>query len=108
MHVSATIKLVLREWPRTDEQDGLVSMVLTNEPKGLPRDLPAGTTLENTPLTLRCVSKQWRTAMGKAAQMRANGAPPLLIVEAHIGARNSELLALVKGIQVVEGKKAQA
>jgi hypothetical protein len=104
MTVTATLKVVLRELPTTHEHEGMVSMTLENEPKGLPK----GVTLDNAPLALSCPAKQWRTACTKADQMRASGTPALLIVEAHVGTRDGALLGIVKGIQVVEGKKTAA
>jgi len=101
MTVTATLKVVLRELPPTHEHDGVVSMTLENEPRGLPK----GTALANTPLQLHCAAKQWRTACTKAEQIRAQGAPPLLIVEGHIGMSDKALIGIVKGIQVVEGKQ---
>jgi len=104
MQVTATLKLVLRDLPATREQDGLIHMALTNEPRGL----PAGLTLAPSPLALACAVKQWRTAVTKAEQVRATGLPALLIVEAHVGVQDSSLVGLVKGIQVVEGKAPTA
>ena len=104
MQVTATLKLVLRDLPATREQDGLIHMALTNEPRGL----PAGLTLAPSPLALACAVKQWRTAVTKAEQVRATGLPPLLIVEAHVGVQGASLVGLVKGIQVVEGKAPTA
>jgi len=101
MTVTATLKVVLRELPPTHEHDGVVSMTLENEPRGLPK----GTALANTPLQLHCAAKQWRTACTRAEQIREQGAPPLLIVEAHVGVQDRGLVAIVKGIQVVEGKQ---
>jgi hypothetical protein len=101
MTVTATLKVVLRELPETHEHDGMVSMTLENEPKGVPK----GITLDSTPLALSCPAKQWRTACAKADQMRTSGTPALLIVEAHVGTKDGALLGVVKGIQVVEGKK---
>ena len=104
MTVTATLKVVLRELPQTHDREGMVSMTLENEPKGLPK----GITLDNAPLSLSCPVKQWRTACTKAEQVRATGLPPLLIVEAHVGTRANALVGVIKGIQVVEGKTAQA
>ena len=104
MHVTATLKLVLREVPAVQEHDGLVHMALTNEPRGL----PAGLTLAPSPLALACAVKQWKNACTKAEQVRATGLPPLLIVEAHVGVQGASLVGLVKGIQVVEGKAPTA
>ena len=104
MQVTATLKLVLRELPDTSEHDGLVHMALTNEPRGLPKDV----SLPMSPLALACPVKQWRTACTKAEQVRATGLPPLLIVEAHVGVQGASLVGLVKGIQVVEGKAPTA
>ena len=104
MQVTATLKLVLRDLPATREQDGLIHMALTNEPRGL----PAGLTLAPSPLALACAVKQWRTAVTKAEQVRATGLPALLIVEAHVGVQDSSLVGLVKGIQVVPGKAPTA
>jgi hypothetical protein len=101
MTVTATLKLVLRELPPTHERDGVVSLTLTNEPKGLPK----GATLAQAQIHLHCAAKQWRAACTKAEQIRASGAPPLLIVESHIGVQDKALIAIVKGIQVVEGKQ---
>ena len=75
-------------------------LTLTNEPRGLPKDL----SLASSPLTVTCALKQWKNACTKAEQIRAGGLPALLIVEAHVGARDSSLVGIVKGIQVVEGK----
>ena len=104
MQVTATLKLVLRDLPATREHDGLVHLALTNEPRGLPKDV----SLPPSPLALACPVKQWKNACTKAAQLRANGTPALLIVEAHVGARDSSLVGIVKGIQVVEGKAPTA
>ena len=104
MQVTATLKLVLRDLPDVQEHDGLVHMALTNEPRGLPKDV----SLPMSPLALACPVKQWRTACTKAEQMRASGTPALLIVEAHVGTRANALVGVIKGIQVVEGKTAQA
>jgi hypothetical protein len=104
MTVTATLKLVLRDLPTTQERDGLVQVTLTNEPKGVPK----GITLDSAPLALSCPAKQWRTACTKADQMRTSGTPALLIVEAHVGTKDGALIGLVKGIQVVEGKKTAA
>ena len=104
MHVTATLKLVLREVPAVQEHDGLVHMALTNEPRGL----PAGLTLAPSPLALACAVKQWKNACTKAEQVRASGLPSLLIVEAHVGVQGSSLVGLVKGIQIVPGKAPTA
>ena len=48
MHVTATLKLVLRDLPETRESNGLVYMALENEPKGL----PMGISLDTGPLYL--------------------------------------------------------
>ena len=104
MTVTATLKVVLRELPETHEHDGMVSMTLENEPKGVPK----GVTLDSAPLALSCPAKQWRTACTKADQIRASGTPALLIVEAHVGTKDGALLGVVKRIQVAEGKKAAA
>ena len=100
--VNATLKLVLRDLPETHEQGGMVTMTLTNEPRGLPKDI----TLATSPLSLTCAVKQWRTACTKADQIRATGLPPLMIVEAHVAAQGGTLVGIVKGVQVVEGKAA--
>jgi hypothetical protein len=65
-------------------------------------------TLDSAPLSLSCPAKQWRNVCTKADQMRTSGTPALLIVEAHVGTRDGALLGVVKGIQVVEGKKTAA
>ena len=104
MQVTATLKLVLRDLPDVQEHDGLVHMALTNEPRGLPKDV----SLPMSPLALACPVKQWRTACTKAEQVRATGLPPLLIVEAHVGVQGSSLVGLVKGIQIVPGKAPTA
>ena len=82
----------------------MVSLALTNEPRGLPKDCA----LASSPLTVTCAVKQWRTALSRAEQVRASGLPPLLIVEAHVGVQGVSLVGLVKGIQVVEGKAPTA
>jgi len=99
MDVTATLKFVLRDLPPVQERGSTVVFSLTT-PKGLPKEL----TLEPSPLTVICAAKQWRTACTRAAQIRDEGAPPLLIVEAHVAARQGTLYAIVKGIQVVPGK----
>jgi hypothetical protein len=95
MQVTATLKLVLRDLPATREQDGLIHMALTNEPRGL----PAGLTLAPSPLALACAVKQWRTAVTKAEQVRATGLPPLLIVEAHVGVQGAAWWAWSRGFR---------
>jgi len=100
MHVTATLKLVLRDLPETRESNGLVYMALENAPKGL----PMGLSLDAGPLYLSAVLKQWRTACTRAEQIRATGIPALLIVEAHVSTKEGALIGVVKGIQVVEGK----
>src|SRR5262245_32545402 len=98
--VSATLKVVLRELPETQEQGDMIALTLHNEPRGLPKNV----TLDASPLHLQCAAKQWRTACTKADQIRASGLPALLIVEAHVAAQGGALAGVVKGIQVVEGK----
>ena len=39
MPVTATLKLVLRDLPETRESGGMVYMALTNEPRGLPKNI---------------------------------------------------------------------
>ena len=102
MDVTATLKLVLRELPESRERDGMVYMALQNEPRGLPK----GVTLDSGPLYLSAPAKPWRTACTKAAQIRTQGMPALLIVEAHVSTRDGALVGVVKGVQVVEGKAA--
>jgi len=102
--VSATLKVVLRELPETREQDGTVLLTLHNEPRGLPKNA----TLDPCPLHLCCAAKQWRTACAKAEQIRSAGLPALFIVEAHVAAQDGALMAVVKGVQVVEGKAPAA
>src|SRR5262249_3467401 len=75
MHVTATLKFVLRDLPETTEQHGTVVLTLTNEPRGLPKDL----SLASSPLTVTCALKQWKNACTKAEQIRAGGLPALLI-----------------------------
>jgi hypothetical protein len=104
MQVTATLKFVLRDLPDTREHDGMVVMTLQHEPRGLPKDI----TLAASPLLVTCPVKQWRTACTKAAQIQATGLPALLIIEAHVGAQDSSLVGVVKGIQVVEGKAPAA
>jgi hypothetical protein len=102
MPVNATLKLVLRDLPETREKDGMVYMALTNEPRGLPKNI----SLESGPLYLTAPARQWKTACAKAAEIRASGTPALLIVEAHVSTREGALIGVVKGVQVVEGKAA--
>jgi hypothetical protein len=102
MAVTATLKLVLRELPESRERDGMVYMALQHEPRGLPK----GVTLDSSPLYLTAPVKQWKTACTKAAQIRTQGTPALLIVEAHVSTRDGALIGVVKGVQVVEGKAA--
>jgi len=102
MAVTATLKLVIRDLPETRERDGMVYMALQNEPRGLPK----GMTLDSGPLYLTAPVKQWRTACTKAAQIRTQGTPALMIVEAHVATKDGALVGVVKGIQVVEGKAA--
>jgi hypothetical protein len=104
MQVTATLKFVLRDLPDTREHDGRVMMTLQHEPRGLPKDSSLGA----SPLLVTCPVKQWRTACTRAAQIRTTGLPALLIVEAHVGAQDSTLVGVVKGIQVVEGKAPAA
>jgi hypothetical protein len=104
MHVTATLKLVLRDLPETRESNGLVYMALENEPRGLPR----GITLDSGPLYLSSPVKQWKTACTRAAEIRATGLPALLIVEAHVSTKEGALVGVVKGVQVVEGKAPTA
>ena len=96
MDVTATLKLVLRELPESRERDGMVYMALHHEPRGLPKG----------PLYLTAPAKPWRAACTKAAQIRTQGMPALLIVEAHVSTRDGALVGVVKGVQVVEGKVA--
>ncbi|HEY5867167.1 MAG TPA: ProQ/FINO family protein [Candidatus Tectomicrobia bacterium] len=91
MHVTATLKLVLRDIPETRESNGLVYMALENAPKGL----PMGLSLESGPLYLTSPVKQWRTACEKAAEIRASGTPALLIVEAHVSTKEGALIDLL-------------
>jgi len=70
MSVTATLKLVLRDLPETRESGGMVYMALTNEPKGLPKNI----TLDSGPLYLTSPVKQWRAACTKAEQIRSSGA----------------------------------
>jgi PHAX RNA-binding domain len=100
MHVTATLKLVLRDMPETRESNGLVYMALQHEPRGLPK----GITLDTGPLYLSSPVKQWRTACTRAAEIRATGTPALLIVEAHVSTKEGALIGVVKTVQVVEGK----
>ena len=103
MHVTATLKLVLRDLPETRESNGLVYMALENAPKGL----PMGLSLDCRPaVSLPAVLKQWKTACTRAEQIRATGTPALLIVEAHVSTKEGALIGVVKGVQVVEGKAA--
>jgi hypothetical protein len=102
MPVTATLKLVLRDLPETRENGGMVYMALHNEPRGLPK----GISLDSGPLYLTSPVKQWRTACTRAEQIRATGTPALLIVEAHVSTKEGALVAVMKGIQVVEGKAA--
>jgi hypothetical protein len=104
MHVTATLKLVLRELPETRESNGLVYMALENEPRGLPKNI----SLDSGPLYLSSPLKQWRTACTRAEQIRATGLPALLIVEAHVSTKEGALIGVVKGVQVVEGKTPTA
>jgi len=104
MPVTATLKLVLRDLPKTREQDGMVFMALQNEPKGLPK----GISLDSGPLYLSSPLKQWKTACTRAEQIRATGLPALLIVEAHVSTQEGALVGVVKGVQVVEGKAPTA
>jgi hypothetical protein len=104
MHVTATLKLVLRDLPETRESNGLVYMALQNEPRGLPK----GISLDSGPLYLSSPVKQWKTACTRAEQIRTSGTPALLIVEAHVSTREGALVGVVKGIQVAEGKAPSA
>jgi ProQ/FINO family len=104
MAVTATLKFVLREVPASREHEGMVYLALHNVPKGV----PARVHLAETPLSVACTSKLWRTALQRTQAHAANGRPPLWIVEAHIGVHDGALLAVVKGIQVVAGQPAAA
>jgi ProQ/FINO family len=103
MAVTATLKFVLREVPASREHEGMVYLALHNVPKGV----PARVHLAETPLSVACTSKLWRTALQRTQAHAASG-PPLWIVEAHIGVHDGALLAVVKGIQVVAGQPAAA
>jgi hypothetical protein len=100
MAVNATLKFVLREVPASREHEGMVYLALHNVPKGV----PARVQLAETPLSVACTSKMWRTALQRTQAHAASGRPPLWIVEAHVGVHDGALLAVVKGIQVVAGQ----
>ena len=100
MSVNASLKFVLREIPASREHDGMVYLALQNVPKGV----PARVHLAETPLSVACTSKLWRTALQRTQALAASGPPPLWIVEAHVGVHDGGLLGVVKGIQVVAGK----
>jgi hypothetical protein len=100
MPVTATLKLVLRDMPETQERGGMVYMALHNEPKGLPK----GVTLDAGPLYRTAPVKQWKTACTKAEQIRAQGTPALMIVETHVSTKDGVLIGVIKGVQVMEGK----
>ena len=104
MSVNATLKFVLREVPASREHDGMVYLALQNVPKGV----PARVHLAEAPLSVTCTSKLWRTALQRAQELSTTGQPPLWIVEAHVGVHDGALLGVVKGIQVVAGKGAEA
>lgn len=100
MHVTATLKLVLRDLPESRESNGMVYMALHNEPKGLPKNI----SLDSGPLYLTAPVKQWRTACTQAEEIRTTGTPAIIIVETHVGIKDGALLAVAKAVQVVEGK----
>jgi len=104
MSVNASLKFVLREIPASREHDGMVYLALQNVPKGV----PARVHLAEAPLSVACTSKLWRTALQRTHALAASGPPPLWIVEAHVGVHDGALLGVVKGIQVVAGKAAEA
>jgi len=101
MAVNATLKFVLREVPASREHEGMVYLALHNVPKGV----PARVHLDETPLSVACTQKMWRTALQRTQALAASGSP-LWIVEAHVGVHEGALLAVVKGIQVVAGPPA--
>jgi len=103
MAVTATLKFVLREVPASRESDGMVYLALQNVPKGV----PARVHLDETPLSVACTQKMWRTALQRTQALAASGSP-LWIVEAHVGVHEGALLAVDKGIQVVAGPPAAA
>jgi hypothetical protein len=101
MAVNATLKFVLREVPASREHEGMVYLALQNVPKGV----PVHVNLDETPLSVACTQKMWRTALQRTQALAASGSP-LWIVEAHVGVHEGALLAVVKGIQVVAGPPA--
>jgi len=104
MAVTATLKFVLREVPASRESDGMVYLALQNVPKGV----PARVHLDETPLSVACTQKMWRTALQRTQAHTTSGRSPLWIVESHVGVHDGALLAVVKGIQVVAGQPAPA
>ena len=71
MAVTATLKFVLREVPASRESDGMVYLAHQNVPKGVPARVP----LDETPLSVACTQKMWRTALQRTQALAASGSP---------------------------------
>lgn len=98
--VAAKLTFTLREIPPYTEKDGYAYLALTNQQRGL----PAGVHLADVPLYLGVTSKSWNKARQQALTFTQQGKPFVLVIEAHVAVKDNALLALGKGIQVVEGK----
>lgn len=98
--VAAKLTFTLREIPPYTEKDGYVYLALTNQQRGL----PTGVHLADVPLYLGVSVKAWNKARQQALTFTQQGKPFVLVIEAHVGVQDNALLALGKGIQVVEGK----
>ena len=104
MTVAAKLTFTLREIPPYTEKDGYAYLALTNQQRGL----PAGVHLADVPLYLGLTSKAWNKARQQVSTFTQQGKPFVLVVEAHVGVKDGALIALGKGIQVVEGKPVAA
>jgi ProQ/FINO family len=104
MSIAAKLTLTLREIPPTREAEGFVYLALQNEPRGL----PAGVHLAPAPVFLGVPLKAWKRAVSQAQGLAQQGKPFVLVIDAHIGLQGEALLAVSKGIQVVEGKRPAA
>lgn len=102
--VAAKLTFTLREIPPSKEKDGYVYLSLTNQQRGL----PAGVHLSDTPLYVGVAVKAWRKALEKVRAFTAQGLPYVVVIEAHVGVKDTALIALGKGIQVIEGKPVVA
>jgi ProP effector len=98
--VAAKLTFTLREIPHYTEKNGYAYVALTNQQRGL----PAGVHLADVPLYLGVTVKAWNKARQSALTFQQHGKPFVLVIECHVSVKDGALIALGKGIQVVEGK----